>query len=174
MGAADAMPFRRPKIGFKSPENAFAFYRADADTIAMAAIHYASAPGPSPFLGRAYDETMGLLLSARHYCAAVQPGEVAPSDPHDRLHLNCEAMRLTTRLAQVMAWLLAQRAVAEGEISAEKARSPDFRLGAHEICLADTTAKVNELSPRLGDLMARSLTLFERIARLDSQLDAHA
>jgi regulator of CtrA degradation len=131
-------------------------------------------PGPSPFLCRAYDETMGLLLSARHYCAAVQPRETAPSDPNDRLHLNCEAMRLTTRLAQVMAWLLAQRAVAEGELSAEKARTPDYRLGAHEVCLADTTAQVNELSPRLGDLMARSLNLFERIARLDSQFDAHA
>jgi hypothetical protein len=33
---------------------------------------------------------------------------------------------------------------------------------------------VNELSPRLADLMARSLNLFERIARLDSQLDAPA
>ncbi len=173
MGAADAMPFRRPKIGFKPPENAFAFYRAGSETIGMTTLPHA-VPGPSPFLCRAYDETMGLLLSARHYCAAVQPREAAPSDPNDRLHLNCEAMRLTTRLAQVMAWLLAQRAVAEGELSAEKARTPDYRLGAHEICLADTTAQVNELSPRLADLMARSLTLFERIARLDSQFDAHA
>jgi regulator of CtrA degradation len=68
--------------------------------------------------------------------------------------------------------LLAQRAVAEGEITPDKARSPDYRLGAHDICLADTTAQVAELSPRLGDLMGRSLNLFERIARLDSQLDA--
>ncbi|MBC8793130.1 MAG: DUF1465 domain-containing protein [Tagaea sp. CACIAM 22H2] len=173
MGAADAMPFRRPKIRFKPPENAFAFYRAGSETIGMTTLPHA-VPGPSPFLCRAYDETMGLLLSARHYCAAVQPRETAPSDPNDRLHLNCEAMRLTTRLAQVMAWLLAQRAVAEGELSAEKARTPDYRLGAHEVCLADTTAQVNELSPRLGDLMARSLNLFERIARLDSQFDAHA
>jgi regulator of CtrA degradation len=173
MGAADALSFGRPEIPFKPPENAFAFYRAGAETIAMTTLSNA-VPGPSPFLGRAYDETMGLLLSARHYCAAVQPRETAPSDPQDRLHLNCEAMRLTTRLAQVMAWLLAQRAVAVGELSAEKARTPDYRLGAHDICLADTTARVNELSPRLADLMARSLNLFERIARLDSQFDAHA
>ncbi len=167
------MPFGYPKIGFKPPENAFAFYRAGTETSRMTTMPHA-APGLSPFLGRAYDETMGLLLSARHYCAAIQPREAAPSDPHDRLHLNCEAMRLTTRLAQVMAWLLAQRAVAEGELSPEKVRTPDYRLGAHEVCLADTTAQVSELSPRLADLMARSLSLFERIARLDSQFDAHA
>jgi hypothetical protein len=29
----------------------------------------------APFFGRTYDETMSLLLSARHYVANVQPGE---------------------------------------------------------------------------------------------------
>ena len=30
--------------------------------------------GKNPFIGRAYEETLGLLMSARHYCSAVQPG----------------------------------------------------------------------------------------------------
>ena len=125
----------------------------------------------NPFIGRTYDETMGLLLSARHYCATVQPGEPMPDRREARLNLSCEAMRLTARLAQVMAWLLAQRAVAAGEITAEEARDPRYRLDAHRICLADTTAEVREMSPKLAELMARSLTLFERVARLDAQLD---
>lgn len=127
--------------------------------------------GKNPFLGRAYDETLGLLMSARHYCSAVQPGERLKDERNDRIQLNCEAMRLTTRLAQVMAWLLAQRAVDVGELSPAQARAPKYRLSAHEICLVDTTERARALSPKLGDLMARSLELFERVARLDAEFD---
>jgi regulator of CtrA degradation len=124
----------------------------------------------APFFGRTYDETMSLLLSARHYVANVQPGEPFQTDPDERLHMNCEAMRLTTRLAQVMAWLLAQKAVAAGELTRDEVRDERYRLGAHDLCLADTDARVARSSPRLGDLMGQSRRLFERVARLDSQL----
>jgi regulator of CtrA degradation len=127
--------------------------------------------GKYSLVGRAYDETMGLLMSARHYCAAVQPGESLRDERNDRIALNCEAMRLTTRLAQVMAWLLAQRAVDSGEMTAEQARAPKYRLAAHETCLIDSTERARALSPRLGELMARSLVLFERVARLDAEFD---
>lgn len=124
----------------------------------------------APFFGRTYDETMSLLLSARHYVANIQPGESFQTDPDERLHMNCEAMRLTTRLAQVMAWLLAQKAVAAGELTREQVRDERFRLGAHDLCLADTDARVAKSSQKLGDLMGQSRRLFERVARLDSQL----
>ena len=127
--------------------------------------------GVNPFIGRAYDEAMGLLMSARHYCSAVQPGERLQDERNDRIQLNCEAMRLTTRLAQVMAWLLAQRAVDAGEMTAAQARAPKYRLAAHEICLIDSTERARALSPKLGELMARSLELFERVARLDAEFD---
>lgn len=126
---------------------------------------------PNPFIGRAYEETMGLLMSARHYCAAIQPGERLKDERNDRIQLSCEAMRLTTRLAQVMAWLLAQRAVDAGEMTVEQSRAPEYRLSAHDICLTDSTDRARALSPKLGDLMARSLELFERIARLDAEFD---
>jgi regulator of CtrA degradation len=125
-----------------------------------------------PFFGRTYDETMGLLLSARHYVANVQPGEFSRIEPGEQLHLNCEALRLTTRLAQVMAWLLVQKAIAAGELSREEARSDAYRLGSHAQCLADTDARVAANSKKLGALMARSRLLFERVARLDRQLDS--
>jgi len=129
-----------------------------------------SADPVSPFFGRTFDETMSLLLSARHYVANVQPGEAFQADPGERLHMNCEAMRLTTRLAQVMAWLLAQKAVAAGEISREEVRDERYRLGAQTLCLADTDARVSRSSVKLGDLMRQSRRLFERVSRLDSQL----
>ncbi len=124
----------------------------------------------SPFFGRTFDETMSLLLSARHYVANVQPGEPFQADPDERLHMNCEAMRLTTRLAQVMAWLLAQKAVAAGEITREEVREERYRLGALQLCLTDTDARVAQSSAKLGDLMFQSRRLFERVARLDRQL----
>lgn len=124
----------------------------------------------APFFGGTYDETMRLLLSARHYVANIQPAESFQTDPGERLKMNCEAMRLTTRLAQVMAWLLAQKAVAAGELTRDQVRDERFRLGAHELCLADTDARVAKSSAKLGDLMGQSRRLFERVARLDSQL----
>jgi regulator of CtrA degradation len=124
-----------------------------------------------PFFGRTYDETMELLLSARHYVASIQPGEFSQIEPGERLNLNCEALRLTTRLAQVMAWLLAQKAVAAGEITRAQAQSDAYRLGAHTLCLADTDARVAANSKKLGALMSQSRLLFERVARLDRQID---
>lgn len=125
-----------------------------------------------PFFGRTYDDTMGLLLSARDYVANVQPGEFSQIEPGERLHLNCEALRLTTRLAQIMAWLLAQKALAAGEITREEAQADAYRLGAHALCLADTDARVAANSKKLGALMAQSRLLFERVARLDRQFDS--
>jgi regulator of CtrA degradation len=126
----------------------------------------------APFFGRTYDETMGLLLSARHYVANFQVGEFSQVEPGERLHLNCEALRLTTRLAQILAWLLAQKALAAGEITREEAQGDVYRLGAHELCLADTDARVSANSKKLGLLMAQSRVLFGRVARLDRQLDS--
>ncbi len=39
-----------------------------------------------------------------------------------------ESMRVTTRLMQVASWLLVQRAVRRGEMPAEDARQPRYRL----------------------------------------------
>ncbi len=69
------------------------------------------------FFGKTYDETMALLVASRDYLANAQPADTTGLKPIERLRVNCEAMRLTTRLTQVMAWLLAQRAVHEGELT---------------------------------------------------------
>jgi regulator of CtrA degradation len=140
----------------------------------MAALD-ADASGPEravPFVGRTYDETMELLLSARNYVANVQPAEPFQNDPNVRILMNCETLRLTTRLAQVMAWLLAQKAVAAGELTRAQARADIYRLGAHDVCLEDSDARVTASSAKLGALMVQSRRLFERVARLDRQLDA--
>src|SRR5258707_15621078 len=95
------------------------------------------------FFGKTYDETMSLLVASRDYLANAQPADATGLKPIDRLRVNCEAMRLTTRLTQVMAWLLAQRAVFEGEMSRTMAVANEFRLSADAICLAETDVDAN-------------------------------
>lgn len=119
------------------------------------------------FFGKTYDETMALLVASRDYLANAQPADAKGLKPIERLRVNCEAMRLTTRLTQVMAWLLAQRAVHEGELSREAAAGEDYRLQADEVCLAETDHTAQGLPPRMRELLEESRRLYVRVARLD-------
>lgn len=119
------------------------------------------------FFGKTYDETMALLVASRDYLANAQPADATGLKPIERLRVNCEAMRLTTRLTQIMAWLLAQRAVYEGEMTREMASSEEFRLAADEVCLAETHTVAGALPPRLCELLDQSRRLYVRVARLD-------
>jgi len=119
------------------------------------------------FFGKTYDETMSLLLASRDYLANAQPADATGLRPIDRLRVNCEAMRLTTRLTQIMAWLLAQRAVFEGEMSRTMAAADEFRLSADAICMAETDITLQWLPMRLRELLEHSRRLYVRVARLD-------
>lgn len=119
------------------------------------------------FFGKTYDETMSLLLASRDYLAAAQPADAIGLKPIDRLRVNCEAMRLTTRLTQIMAWLLAQRAVFAGEMGRMQAASDEFRLSADSVCMADSEAAEHVLPARLRELLDESRRLYVRVARLD-------
>jgi regulator of CtrA degradation len=83
-----------------------------------------------------------------------------------------ESMRLTTRLMQIASWLLVQRAVSEGEMTAEEASREKYRLGAKEICRGRRTEAAEILPPKLVELLDRSATLYERVERLDQLLYA--
>jgi regulator of CtrA degradation len=78
-----------------------------------------------------------------------------------------ESMRVTTRLMQAASWLLIQRAVHDGEMSAEDAAGERYRLGSKEICLGGRGEAVDILPDTLRDLLVRSDNLYRRIARLD-------
>jgi regulator of CtrA degradation len=80
-----------------------------------------------------------------------------------------ESMRLTTRLMQSASWLLVQRAVREGEMTARDARDPKYRLGARSVCGAPS-APFPDLPERLVDLLERSKRLYERVDRIDTSI----
>ncbi len=78
-----------------------------------------------------------------------------------------ESMRLTTRLMQVASWLLVQKAIREGEMTADEAAQEKYRLGAQEICRGVPLEAVDELPDTLLDLLTRSESLYDRVDRLD-------
>jgi regulator of CtrA degradation len=124
------------------------------------------------FLNKTYDETFRLLLEARDYLAYEEPVDRKRLSPTERLVLNCEAMRLTSRLTQVMAWVLVQKAVHAGEISATEAAAADHRLAGQAVCRSQEMRRTRGVPPSLGRLLDRSYDLYSRVERLDAQVAA--
>lgn len=129
------------------------------------------------YLRSTFEEALALTRESRDYIAYQLPRDREPLEPAAQIAASCEAMRITARLTQVMSWLLVQRAVEAGEIAPEVAAAPDNRLSGQDVCdppevgaLARTEAQLQALPPRLDELLARSLALYQRVARLDSQL----
>lgn len=83
-----------------------------------------------------------------------------------------ESMRLTTRLMQMASWLLLQRAVNEGEMSAEQAGQEKNKVRLHGLTSAKDGPGWDELPVRLRDLIERSLHLQKRIRHLDDVIYA--
>ena len=92
-----------------------------------------------------------------------------------------ESMRVTTRLMQAASWLLIQRAVQEGDMTAEDAASDRYRLGAKEICMGKRADGVEalpgfesgEARERLHERRADH-ALVHGIHRLDARVGEHA
>lgn len=85
-----------------------------------------------------------------------------------------ESMRLTTRLMQVVSWLLVQKAVREGEMKAEEAAQEKYRLGAREICQGRPMLSADLLPERLLELMEESRRIYEQVSRLDQMMYAES
>lgn len=120
------------------------------------------------YFHRVYDETMALLLETRNYVAYGEMANHEGLSLQSRLQASFESMRVTSRLTQVMAWLLAQRAVVAGEIS-ERTLVEDFALGGDSVCLGGAEERDEAHLPRaLRSLLGRSLGLYHRVGRLDA------
>ena len=134
---------------------------------------------PVTYLRSTFEEALLLTRESRDYIAYQLPRDREPLEPAAQIAASCEAMRITARLTHVMAWLLIQRAVEAGELTKEQAAEAGNRLGGQDVCEsgdADSQvfangAGIGSLPPRLDELLIRSLALYQRVARLDSQLN---
>ena len=121
------------------------------------------------YLARTFEETLALLEEARNLFELVR--DRLPENPYAKTRFHCEAMRVTCRLTQSMAWLLAQKAVHAGEIEAElMASSPKYRVGAENVCQDVSYHDDPTLPPWMGDLLERSHSIYQRVRRLDGQI----
>ena len=125
---------------------------------------------PTAFFGRTFDEALALTREARDYLRDYGEEESRELAIEVAAHFSVEIMRLTSRLTNMMAWLLVQRAVHQGELTREEVREDDWRLGGIDVCLKESSLPPEKLPPYLCDLLRRSERLYLRIARLDDMV----
>ena len=113
-----------------------------------------------------YTEAMLLADEARAYFDTEGRTERDGLDPFVRVGFACESLKVTTRLMHIIAWLLTQRAVETGEISAAGGGRPERRLGH-----AGTSdpAVVEQLPRGAQALVSASTDLYNRVKRLDEE-----
>ncbi|MGZ9098978.1 MAG: protease adaptor protein RcdA [Brevundimonas sp.] len=78
-----------------------------------------------------------------------------------------ESMKLTTRLMQIASWLLVQRAVREGDMTAEGACAPRYRLAVRKV---ETEPTHPELPIALVEYLVRTDRLYDRVLHLDRRM----
>lgn len=111
-----------------------------------------------------YVEAMLLADEARAYFDRQGREERGALDPLVRVGFSCESLKVTTRLMHIIAWLLTQKAVEAGELTASQARAPARRLG--EAAESDPDL-LERLPPAALHLVQASRDLFARVQRLD-------
>ncbi len=131
--------------------------------------------GQTPFGGsalfqRTYREGMSLVEEAATYLDGPGRDQAKDLPRTTALAYATESMRLTTRLMQVAAWLLVQKAVNEGDMSESEALAEKYELGGREIARSKRIGGADMLPDALKDLIVRSENIYRRIDRLDAQM----
>jgi regulator of CtrA degradation len=115
-----------------------------------------------------YTEAMLLADEVRAYFDDIGRDARDLLDPMDRVLFSCESLKVTTRLMHVIAWLLTQRAVEVGELTADGARDPARRLGG---AVESDVATLERLPVEARRFVEASIALHTWVARLESGLD---
>ncbi|HET7710077.1 MAG TPA: DUF1465 family protein [Sphingomicrobium sp.] len=116
-------------------------------------------------IGAFYTEAMLLADEARSYFDDAGRADRNTLDPMARVGFACESLKVTTRIMHIVAWLLTQRAVESGELTAAGGRRPERRLGHAQDSDPDIVAKLPESARKL---INASTDLYARIKRLDA------
>ena len=116
-----------------------------------------------------FREGMGLVEDTAAYLDGPGRRDSQQLDRNSALIYARESMRLTTRLMQMASWLLLQRAVGEGEISAEDSLNNKNRV-VFEISTAMEPACRESLPHGLVELIDQGMKIYDRVRRLDAML----
>jgi regulator of CtrA degradation len=124
----------------------------------------------SAMFDHTFDEGMALVEETARYLDGRGREEARVLPRKAAMLYAGESMRVTTRLMQAASWLLVQRAVHDGDMERGDALNERYRLGSREICLGCCAEDTAPLPEALRDLLARSDSLYRRIARLEDIL----
>ena len=120
------------------------------------------------FMPSVYNDAMTLLCEAQDYFTEFGDDDQTQMDKNIRSLYTCEMSRITLRLSCVMSWLLAQRSVIAGDI--ESGESAHYGLEFQNICRVNNEMLHGILPSYVCYLLDSTLELYERVLRLDSQI----
>lgn len=115
-----------------------------------------------------FREGMALVEETADYLDGEGRVESRQLNRAGSLTYTTESMRLTTRLMQLASWLLLQRAVSDGEMSAAQADLEKSKVKLSGLATATVGAGWDGLPETLRQLISRSLRLQARIRRLEA------
>ncbi|HBN22546.1 MAG TPA: hypothetical protein DD412_04850 [Holosporales bacterium] len=122
-----------------------------------------------------YSETLTLLTKAEKFLKSYSLQRAQEPNEVRDMRINCEMTRVTARLTQIMAWLLAQKAFLAGEIALEEASSEKYMIKSDPFCLANSINGQEEHYPLpMRELLVDSLGLYKRIQALSQRMNQTA
>lgn len=113
-----------------------------------------------------YEETLVLAEEARAAFDTRGRTDTEAAGDAARIALSIEGLRTTTRLMNLLAWLLNQRAFFAGELTAAQMRISG-KLSANR---PSDPVQMDRLEPMIRALVRESERLYARAERLDGQL----
>jgi len=116
-----------------------------------------------------YTEALILADETHAYYDAAGRSERERLEPRERVQFACEALKATTRLMHVIAWLATRRAIATGELPEGDPRSAERRLG--ESAPSDTTV-LGAMPTAARRLILAGIDLHERVGRVAVGIEA--
>ena len=115
-----------------------------------------------------YRDGMGLIEEVASYLDSDGRAESRHLPREASFVYATESMRLTTRLMQLASWLLLQRAVNEGELTAENARSEKEKVKFSATPSERGGPGFSALPQTLKDYIGKGDRLFERVVQFDT------
>lgn len=115
-----------------------------------------------------YREGMGLIEAVASYLDGEGRADSRVLGREAAFLYATESMRLTTRLMQLASWLLLQRAVNEGEITRENARSEKEKVKFSATPSERGGPGYEQLPAILRDYIDKGDRLFERVMQFDT------
>ena len=116
-----------------------------------------------------YMEALLLADETHAYYDVAGRTEREMLDPKARVQFACEALKATTRLMHVIAWLATRRAIANGELAEGDPQSPERRLG--ESAASDSRV-LGEMPTAARRLILAGIDLHERVGRVAQGIEA--